>query len=81
MVIVFLEVKLPELFVLWKSHGQTVNYGKIYLGMLMFWGMEFDYGTQAIMVNPPGIIPKSPYLPVSAIPHSLYWTIHVGITK
>ncbi|KAF8247764.1 hypothetical protein K440DRAFT_661270 [Wilcoxina mikolae CBS 423.85] len=63
MVIVYLEVKMPELVRVWRSLGQAVNYGRILLGMLKFWGMEFDYETQAIMVNPPAIIPKSPYLP------------------
>ena len=68
MVVVFLEVRLPELTITWRNLGLPVNRGRVYLALLKFWGIEFDYETQAVSVEPPRIIQKSPYLPVSVHP-------------
>lgn len=77
MVVVFLEVRLPELTITWRSLGLPVNRGRVYLALLKFWGIEFDYETRAISVEPPGIIQKSPYLPVGVCFSNLppCWTL------
>jgi DNA polymerase sigma len=51
---------------MWTALGQTASIGRLFLALLKFWGEDFNYETQAISVNPPAIIPKSPSLPVSS---------------
>jgi non-canonical poly(A) RNA polymerase PAPD5/7 len=69
MVVAFLEVRVPaELKELWSSDNScTVNYGTLFLGLLQFWGLEFDYETTAVAMNPPALVPKSPALPVGCV--------------
>jgi len=57
------------------------------MALLRFWGEEFNYETTAVMVNPPCLIPKQPWLPVShclvsglstyRIPLTSYLVVHL----
>lgn len=63
MVIVFMETRYQELCSIWRQ--KPLSPGRTFVAMLKFWGEEFNFETTAIMVNPPSLIPKQGYLPVS----------------
>lgn len=48
--------------------SSAVDIGGHFLGFLKYWGTDFNYDNWAVVMEPPGIVEKSPGVPVSDLP-------------
>lgn len=58
--------KSSQQFGIWDPcNPYNANIGGLFLGLLKFWGHDFNYETSGLLLEPPCIYPKSLGLPVS----------------